>query len=178
MRGTRSLAIPVARPTTEFSPAAILATLVARKVRFVLIGGLAADAHGVTWATFDVDIVIEPAEDNYVALVEALNDLDAVFDTAHQPPIRPDVTRLRSATGALLCRTERGRLDMLKDAGGETYESLTVDALKRVVAGSEIEIASLAAIARMKRAANRRKDLEVLPAIEAALAKANLKGGS
>ena len=57
MRGTRSLAIPVARPTTEFSPAAILATLVARKVRFVLIGGLAADAHGVTWATFDVDIV-------------------------------------------------------------------------------------------------------------------------
>jgi hypothetical protein len=132
----------------------------------------------VTWTTFDVDIVVEPAEENYVALVDALDDLDAVFDTAHQPPIRPDVTRLRSATGALLCRTKRGRLDLLKEAGGETYESLVVDALKRVVAGSKIEIASLAAIARMKRAASRRKDLEVLPAIEAALAKARFKGGS
>jgi len=87
------------------------------------------------------------------------------------------VDRLRSATGALLCRTNHGRLDMLKEAGGETYETLTTDALQRVVSGSDIKIASLDAIARMKRAANRRKDHEVLPAIEQALAAVKLKRG-
>ena len=67
----------------EFSPAPILAALVTCRVHFVLIGGLAADAHGVAWATFDVDTVIEPTEDNYLAVVEALNDLNAVFDGTH-----------------------------------------------------------------------------------------------
>lgn len=157
--------------TTEFNPQAIFAALVARGASFVVIGGLAADAHGVAWATFDVDIVIECSEDNYGALARALADLDAVFHTAHQPPIRPDVARLRSATGALLFRTAHGRLDLMKEAGGETFVTLTKDAIRRVVLGSELRIASLAAIARMKRAANRPKDRQVLAAIEAALRK-------
>lgn len=38
----------------------------------------------MTWATFDVDVVIESSDGNYHALVGALADLDAVFDTAHQ----------------------------------------------------------------------------------------------
>ncbi|MBL8741834.1 MAG: hypothetical protein JNK04_12090, partial [Myxococcales bacterium] len=97
--------------------------------RFVLIGGLAADVHGVRWTTFDVDILIEADDANYVALVGALAALGAVFDTAHQPPIVPDVPRLRTATGPLLFRTREGRLDLLKDAGGETYQSVSVDAL-------------------------------------------------
>jgi len=155
--------------TTEFNPRAIFAALVARRASFVVIGGLAADAHGVGWATFDADVVFESAEQNYEALADALADLDAVFHTAHQPPIRPDVPRLRSATGALLFRTAHGRRDLVKEAGGETYETLMVDAERRVVLGSELQIASLAAIARMKRAANRPKDRAVLPAIEAAL---------
>ncbi len=155
--------------TAEFNPRAILAALVGRGASFIVIGGLAADAHGVGWATFDVDIVIECTEENYEALANALADLDAVFHTAHRPPIRPDVARLRSATGSLLFRTRHGRLDLLKDAGGETYETLAADAVQRAVLDSELRIASLAAIARMKRAANRPKDREVLPAIEAAL---------
>lgn len=152
--------------TTEFDPRAIFEALGAS---FILIGGLAADAHGVGWTTFDVDIVIECTEGNYEALTLALGDLDAVFHTAHIPPIRPDEARLRSATGTLLFRTARGRLDMLKEAGGETFETLTEDCDQRVVLGSELRIASLAALARMKRAANRLKDRKVLPAIERAL---------
>ena len=155
--------------TTEFDPQAIFEALVSRGASFVVIGGLAADAHGVGWATFDVDIVIECSEENYQALALALADLDAVFHTAHQPPIRPDVARLRSATGTLLFRTARGRLDVLKEAGGETFETLIEDSPRRVVLGCELRIASLAAIARMKRAANRPKDRAVLAAIEQAL---------
>src|SRR5262245_34296444 len=72
---------------------------------------------------------------------------------------------------ARLFRTAHGRLDLLKEAGGETFETLTRDAVQRVVLGSELQIASLAAIARMKRAANRPKDRQVLAAIEAELQK-------
>lgn len=103
--------------TADFDPRAIFEALVSRRASFVVIGGLAADAHGVGWSTFDVYIVIECSPANYDALMLALLDLQAVFHTAHQPPIRPDVARLRSATGTLLFRTAHGRLDMLKDAG-------------------------------------------------------------
>lgn len=154
---------------TEFRPEAILGALSRRGASFVVIGGLAAEAHGVGWTTFDVDIVIKCSEDNYEALASALTDLDAVFHTAHQPPIRPDVSRLRSATGTLLFRTSHGRLDLLKEAGGETYDTLSKDAVHQVVLGVELDLADLAALARMKRAANRPKDRKVLPAIEAAL---------
>ncbi len=78
--------------------------------------------------------------------------------------IVPDLTRITTFPGPMLLRTRYGRLDVLKDAGGETYETLLVDAVHASVDG--VRAASLAAIARMKRAANRPKDRDVLPAIE------------
>lgn len=158
--------------TPTFDPDALLLALCEHGVAFVVIGGWAAGVHGVGWTTFDLDVVVEDAEPNHEALAKALADIGAVFDTAHMPPIRPDVARLRSATGTLLFRTKHGRLDVLKEAGGETYRSLVNDAI-RVTTGDahEFRIASLAAVARMKRAANRPKDRQALPRIEAALRK-------
>ena len=49
---------------------------------------------------------------------------------------------MRSATGALLFRTNSGRLDILKEVSGETYETLTTDAVERVVSASQIKTAS------------------------------------
>ena len=61
------------------------------------------------------------------------------------------------------------RLDLLKGTGDDNYETLVADAVEVDVAGCTVITASLAAIARMKRHANRPKDREVLPRIEAAL---------
>jgi hypothetical protein len=154
-----------------FDPDSLLAALAARSVSFVVIGGWAAGAHGVGWTTFDLDIVVDGDVSAVSRLLQALEDVHAVFDTSHVPPIPPDIERLRSATGAMLFRTRHGRLDVLKEAGGETFASLCADAETVEVVGHRVMVASLAAIARMKRAANRRKDREVLPAIEAALEK-------
>jgi hypothetical protein len=137
----------------------------------VIIGGVAAEAHGVGWQTWDLDIVIASTESNYEALTTALTQLGAEFDTLHVPPIRPDVERLRSATGALLFRTNHGRLDVLKEAGGDTYESLMTDACNATVEGLLVHVVSLAALLRMKRAANRPKDRAVLASIERAMSK-------
>jgi hypothetical protein len=156
----------------SFDPDALLLALCKHDVAFVVIGGWAAGVHGVGWMTFDLDVVVENAEANHQALARALAEVNAEFDTAHRPPILPDVERLRSATGALLFRTRFGRLDVLKEAGGETFATLAVDAVRaRITDAHEIRIASLEAIARMKRAANRPKDQQALVTIEAALRK-------
>ena len=95
----------------------------------------------------------------------------ASTQNAGWPPLRsrPDIKRLRSLMGPQLFRTRLGRLDVLKEAGGETYESLVADAVEVEQAGYPIACASLAALVRMKQAANRAKDKEGLAALETAL---------
>lgn len=156
------------RPTT-FDATGIITALHRRDVQFVVIGGLAAAANGVVWATFDVDVVIEVSDANMRALAEALEGLAAEYHTPHNPPIRPDLKRLSSLPGPQLFRTRLGRLDVLKEAGGETYESLLTDAHTAVLEGYPIRYAGLRALLRMKRVANRRKDTEGIRLIEEAL---------
>lgn len=50
----------------------ILTVLSAGEVRFILIGGLAAMAHGTARATLDVDVVYERHPTNLQRLVAAL----------------------------------------------------------------------------------------------------------
>ncbi|MCC6873607.1 MAG: hypothetical protein IT378_04790 [Sandaracinaceae bacterium] len=85
----------------------------AHDVRHIVIGGLAGIAQGAGWPTYDADVVIETEDDNYARVVAALDELQAVYDTPHQPPIRPDLGRMRSLTGPQLFRTRHGRLDVL-----------------------------------------------------------------
>ena len=155
----------------KFEPEAIFEVLVRHGVRFVLIGGLAGGARGVGWPTFDADIVIATEEEDLVRLGDALEELDAEYDTIHRPPIRPDPRLLRISHGPQLFRTRHGRLDVLKEAGGETFDTLTRDATTLEVHGASMLCASLPALLRMKRAADRPKDRAVIDRIEAALAR-------
>ncbi|MGE0784399.1 MAG: hypothetical protein AB7S26_01825 [Sandaracinaceae bacterium] len=155
---------------TRFSPDDIFAVLARHGVQFVLIGGLAGGARGAGWPTFDADIVVNESEENLGRLLAALDELDAVYDTLHQPPIVPDLKLVRGSHGPQLFRTRGGRLDVLKEAGGETFASLIVDSTELEVHGSRMQCASLAALLRMKRAANRRKDQPAIELIEAKLA--------
>lgn len=50
------------------------------EVRYVVIGGIASALHGVPRATFDLDILIDPTEDNAIRLLAALEN--AGFGTA------------------------------------------------------------------------------------------------
>ena len=50
------------------------------EVRYLVVGGIAAVLYGVPRATFDLDILIEPAPDNVQRLLDSL--LDAGLGTA------------------------------------------------------------------------------------------------
>ncbi len=144
-------------------------------VAYVVIGGYAAGLQRAVWLTKGLDVLVQPSDDNLSRIVAALDELDGEFDTPHQPPIRPTLERLRTLTGPLLIRTKHGRLDVLRDAAGDTYATVMADHDLVTVAEVTVTIASLPAILRMKRAANREKDRKVLAIIEAALAERKLK---
>ena len=152
-----------------FEPAPLFACLERHQVDYIVIGGLAGFAHGAGWPTYDADIVVERSPQNLSRLLVVLRDVDAIYDTFHQPPLRPDERLLALGSGPQLFRTKYGRLDVLKEAGGETYDSLLSDAVASQLYGVVVRCAGLEALLRMKRAANRPKDQPAIAKIEAKL---------
>ncbi len=61
--------IELSRDWTEF-----LSVLIARRVRFVLVGGHAVAGHGEPRLTEDLDLFVEPTAANARRLREALED--------------------------------------------------------------------------------------------------------
>jgi len=53
----------------------LLAALHARSVRYVLVGGIALNVHGIIRTTEDIDFFVEPTPENVAALRDALRDL-------------------------------------------------------------------------------------------------------
>ncbi|RLB55490.1 MAG: hypothetical protein DRJ42_06050 [Deltaproteobacteria bacterium] len=152
-----------------FDPVAIFRALQEGAVDFVVIGGWSATLQGVGWPTHDVDIVVAPDDENLERLLMALRSLEVEYDTFHQPPIRPDLGRLQRTPGPQLFRTRHGRLDVLKEAGGATFASLTSDAIEVAQGEGTVLCASIPALLRMKKAAGRPKDAAAIAQLEALL---------
>ena len=154
-----------------FQPREIIERLVACDVRFVVIGGLAAQAHGSPSATFDLDIVPSWDTANLEKLELVLRDLGAVRqglpdDAPRMPPL--DAPTLLAAALFTL-NTRFGRLDLLANPDpGLNFERLIASAEPRDLFGLRLYIAGLDDLMAMKRAAGRPKDrveLEILGAL-------------
>lgn len=150
-----------------------MAALVAREVRFVLIGGLAALAQGSPFPTEDVDITPEASRANLDRLSAALRDLDAKIRTAAVPegvPFDHDGESLSTA-GVWNLTTTHGWLDIsMVPHGTEGFADLDRDAKDLEVMGLSVRVASLADVIRSKQAADRDKDNLVLPVLRRLLA--------
>ena len=141
--------------------------LEAREVRYVVIGGMAAVAHGMPWQTDNIDICPASSTDNLRRLAKALIDLDARLRAAGLGPagmkIKLDDTTWKF-TPSMTFTTAAGPLDVnLRPDGTDGYRDLIRAAETREVEGIAIPVAALADIARSKEAAGRPKDLERLP---------------
>ena len=155
----------------EFRPEEILRRLVDAGVRFVIVGGLAARAHGSTTLTEDLDICFARDRANLERLADVLRDLAAIrrglpTDAPRMPPL--DARTLRAGSLFTLL-TRFGEFDLLANPDpGLEYESLARNALDGEVAGIAVRFASLDDLIAMKRAAGRPKDrveLEILGAL-------------
>ena len=142
----------------------LLRLLAAHDVDFVIVGGLAAIAHGVRRMTLDLDIVPSPDAANFRRLAEAVAELkvadEAVVDGEFQQlDPRDDVDLARSRNVTL--RTAAGQLDVLNRArDAPPYRDLSARAVRLPIAGVEVLVAGLDDLIAMKLATARPKDLQ------------------
>jgi len=154
--------VPDAAP---FDPERMIGVLARHRVRYVLVGALAARLQGFPRLTADADIAPSSEAKNLDRLAAALRELGARVYTESVPEGLPfDVsaaTLERSKLWNLV--TAAGRLDLVfEPAGTKGYDELMRSAVRYEVFGVRIHAASLGAIARSKQAAGRPQDLQDL----------------
>ena len=161
----------------EFDFNRIVETLSDHGVKFVVIGGLAAVAHGSPFPTEDVDITPEASRENLERLSSALRALDARIRTDAVPDgLRFDHDgESLGAAGVWNLVTPHGWLDIsMLPAGTGGYSDLVTDSRELEIMGIRVRVASLADVIRSKQAANRDKDQRVLPTLREILANRDL----
>ncbi len=151
------------RGVSRGAPGEILRTLSRHDVDFIVIGGLAAIAHGSRRVTRDIDIVIRPDSENLARLEQALRALAAVqlvTGGVEHPIEAADVAMVGLGT-TLHTRSAAGRLDVVgAPAGAASYEDLVGRAIAAPVLGVPTAIAGLDDLLAMKRASGRPLDLQ------------------
>lgn len=148
--------------------AAILRTLSASGVEYILIGGAAGIAHGAARLTLDVDVVYRRTAENLGRVVACLAPYKPYLRGA--PPGLPflwDPETLKRGLNFTL-DTTIGPIDLLGEVtGGGNYEALLADTEILHAFGVECRGLSLMKLIQVKRAAGRPKDFEAIAELEA-----------
>ena len=145
----------------RFEPLDALEVLVKHRVRFVVIGGFAAQLLGSPLLTQDVDVCYARDDDNLERMAAALNELGARLRGAPgDVPFVLDTKTLRMGDHFMF-DTEAGALDILGHPSGAPggFEELDPAAETFDLGTFTVKVASIDELIRMKRAAGRPKDL-------------------
>ena len=148
--------------------ARLLSTLHDGSVEFIIVGGVAATAHGSAYVTQDLDILYARNDTNLERIVTALRPLEP-YRQGIRPglPFEWSVATLRAGLNFKLT-TKAGDLDLLGEIiGGGAYADLAVHAITAVAFDRQMRILELPWLIRLKRAAGLPRDLEVIAELEA-----------
>jgi hypothetical protein len=161
---------------TEFSQ--IIALLKRFDVEFIVIGGVAAGAHGAARATYDVDVIYHRTPANIERIVAALAK-HAPYPRGAPPglPFIWDTRTLELGLNFTLI-TDLGEIDLLGEIAGGGYEQLLPDSEEMMVLGQRCHCLSLQKLIDVKRAAGRPKDFEAIAELEALLEERNGSRGA
>ena len=160
--------------TGTFDPERVFAVLQRHDVEFVLIGGLAAVAHGSPLPTTDVDDPPDRRPPNRDPLDSVLTELGARIRTSDPEGVvfPVDGAFLAAQPRMLNLTTDAGDVDLtFVPAGFEGgFDELSVESDPvELVDGVIVRVAKLRAIIRSKEAADREKDRRALPYLRALL---------
>jgi hypothetical protein len=152
----------------HFDPKRIFETLERNGVQYVVIGGMAAQAHGNPRSTLDLDIVVGLDQSNLHHLASALRELDARIRGANADA-DIDVTDPQNlGIGAnFTLTTAAGDLDVFTGLvpGGAPYAEMAERGESFEAFGCTIRVVGLRDLFSMKRAAGRPKDLADISAL-------------
>jgi hypothetical protein len=155
-----------------FDPVRVVSTLHSHEVSFVIIGGIAAIAHGSALPTEDIDITPERSERNLERLAEALRELDARLRVDSEPDgvSFPVDARFFADATVLNLVTDAGDVDLVVQPAGfvHGYDDLVANAVVVDIGdGGTTLIAALTDVISSKQAAGRTKDIAALPHLRA-----------
>ena len=150
---------------TRFSD--LLRVLTQHHVDYIVVGGIAAAAHGSVRATYDLDVVYARGGDNIKKVVAALKPLDPYLRGA--PPGLPfswDTDTVQQ--GQLHSYHQPCSIDLFGEiTGGGSFEDLRSYTTTVHVFDVDCLVLTLDKLIAVKRAAGRPKDLEVIAELEA-----------
>ncbi len=150
--------------------AQIIPPLVGADIDFILIGGKAAILHGSARVTYDTDIVYDRSKINLERIAKFLKPHEPYLRGAPLGlPFTLDVPTLRNGLNFTLT-TKLGDLDLLGEVvGGGSYKELLPHTFFVEAFGMKFRCVDLPTLIKLKRAAGRPKDLEVLAELQALL---------
>jgi predicted nucleotidyltransferase len=131
----------------------LLRSLNEHNVKYVLIGAMAFSPHGFSRATRDVDILIEPTEENVQRTMHAL--VACGYDLSD---LKPEEMLEKK----ILLRQYILETDIHPSVGGVTFKDVWKHKVREKLYDIPANFASLDDLIKMKRAAGRPKDKEDL----------------
>jgi len=131
----------------------LLKSLKEHKVRFVIIGATAFPVHGYSRATLDIDLFIEPSEDNARRTRESLKSFG--YDVS-------DITVNDLLTKKVLIRQYLVETDIHPFVKGISFDCIWSNRVKAKFGDVFAWFASLDDLIKMKKAAARPKDADDL----------------
>jgi hypothetical protein len=143
----------------EADTAALIAALHEGGVRFIVVGGTAAQLHGSTLGTLDLDIVHKRDQGNVDSLIAVLDRLDSFHrhDLMNRR-LRPTAAQLLGG-GQLNLSTSLGPLDPLCELEpGQGYDELLPHTEVMRDEGIEIRVVDLPTLIEIKAKVGRAKD--------------------
>lgn len=151
------------------TPADLLTTLVDGGVDFLIVGGVAVQAHGHPRTTKDLDILVRRDPENYKRLAAVLDELGAA-PTAEELTgfltLDPRDPVGLARAGMLAVTTPAGRLDVLNRAkGADEFDALRSRAIDLDFRGRTVSAVGLDDLLSMKRAAGREQDRRDIAAL-------------
>ena len=146
----------------------LLRVLSAGDVKFILIGGVAATAHGSARLTEDIDVVYERTPENIARLAESVAKLNPYLRGAPAGlPFCWDKETIERGLNFTL-KTDLGSLDLFGEiTGGGGYDDLLPNTIELDLYGIKCRCINIRHLIRVKRAAGRPKDLDAIAELEA-----------
>jgi len=138
----------------------ILLALSAEKVKFLLVGAHAMAAYGYPRSTMDIDLWVQPSEENAAAVMRALIRFGAALQDLRAEDLQKEGTVFQIGVPPR-------RIDIITGVTGLEFEEAFANSISTQIDGIEVRAPSLDDIIRNKSASGRRKDLADVEALKA-----------
>jgi hypothetical protein len=138
----------------------ILAALVANGARFIVVGAHALAVHGIPRATGDLDIWIDPSDDNVGHVWKALEEFGAPVESL-------DLTRddLQALDRVVQIGLPPRRIDFLTTISGVEFQEAWAARVVHPIGSVDVAFLGREQLIRNKRASGRHQDLADLEAL-------------